>query len=55
MDDKESMIGLINAVYEELPAPKPKKKKKWDLDSKLCWIDENKRLRWKNSNIDIFG
>ena len=28
MDDKESMIGLINAVYEELPAPKPKKKKK---------------------------
>ena len=53
MDDKESMIGLINAVYEELPAPKPKKKKKWDLDSKLCWIDENKRLRWKNSNIDI--
>ena len=35
MDDKESMIGLINAVYEELPAPKPKKKKNWDLDSKL--------------------
>ena len=26
-DDKEFMTGLFNAVYEELPAPKPKKKK----------------------------
>ena len=25
--DKEFMTGLFNAVYEELPAPKPKKKK----------------------------
>ena len=27
VDDKEFMTGLFNAVYEELPAPKPKKKK----------------------------
>ena len=25
VDDKEFMTGLFNAVYEELPAPKPKK------------------------------
>ncbi len=27
VDDKEFMTGLFNAVYEELPAPKVKKKK----------------------------
>ena len=27
VDDKEFMTGLFNAMYEELPAPKPKKKK----------------------------
>ena len=27
VDDKEFMTSLFNAVYEELPAPKPKKKK----------------------------
>ena len=27
VDDKEFMTGLFNAVYEELPAPKSKKKK----------------------------
>ena len=27
VDDKEFMTGLFNDVYEELPAPKPKKKK----------------------------
>ena len=27
VDDKEFMTGLFNAVYKELPAPKPKKKK----------------------------
>ena len=26
VDDKEFMTGLFNAVYEELPAPKPKKR-----------------------------
>ena len=26
VDDKEFITGLFNAVYEELPAPKPKKK-----------------------------
>lgn len=27
VDNKEFLTGLINAMYEELPAPKPKKKK----------------------------
>ena len=27
VDDKEFMTGLFNAVYEELPVPKSKKKK----------------------------
>lgn len=27
VDDKEFMTGLFNAVYEELPALRPKKKK----------------------------
>lgn len=27
VDNKEFLIGLFNAMYEELPAPKPKKKK----------------------------
>ena len=26
VDDKEFMTGLFNAMYEELPAPKPKKR-----------------------------
>lgn len=26
VDDKEFMTGLFNAVYEELPAPKQKKR-----------------------------
>ena len=26
VDDKEFLAGLFNAMYEELPAPKPKKK-----------------------------
>ena len=26
-ENKEFMTGLFNAMYEELPAPKPKKKK----------------------------
>ncbi len=26
VDDKEYLQGLLNAVYDELPAPKPKKK-----------------------------
>ena len=27
VDNKEFLIGLFNAVYDNLPAPKPKKKK----------------------------
>lgn len=27
VDNKEYLTGLFNAMYEELPAPKPKKKK----------------------------
>ena len=27
VENKEILIGLFNAMYEELPAPKPKKKK----------------------------
>ena len=27
LDNKEFLTGLINAMYDELPAPKPKKKK----------------------------
>ena len=27
VDNKEFLAGLFNAMYEELPAPKPKKKK----------------------------
>ena len=27
VDDREFLTGLFNAMYEELPAPKPKKKK----------------------------
>ncbi len=27
VDDKEFLTGLFNAMYEELPTPKPKKKK----------------------------
>ena len=27
IDNKEFLIGLFNAVYDNLPAPKPKKKK----------------------------
>ena len=27
VDNKEFLIGLFNAMYEELPTPKPKKKK----------------------------
>ena len=27
VDNKEFLTGLFNAMYEELPAPKPKKKK----------------------------
>ena len=26
-DNKEFLTGLFNAIYEELPTPKPKKKK----------------------------
>ena len=28
VDNKEFLIGLFDAVYDDLPAPKPKKKKK---------------------------
>ena len=28
VDNKEYLVGLFNAMYEELPIPKPKKKKK---------------------------
>lgn len=27
VDNKEYLVGLFNAMYEELPIPKPKKKK----------------------------
>ena len=27
VDDKSFLTGLFNAIYEELPAPKPKRKK----------------------------
>ena len=27
VENKEYLVGLFNAMYEELPAPKPKKKK----------------------------
>ena len=27
VDDKETLAGLMEAMYDELPAPKPKKKK----------------------------
>ena len=27
VDDKTFLTGLFNAMYDELPAPKPKKKK----------------------------
>ena len=27
VDNKEFLIGLVNAMYDELPTPKPKKKK----------------------------
>ena len=27
VDNKEFLTGLVNAMYDELPAPKPKKKK----------------------------
>jgi hypothetical protein len=27
VDNKAFLIGLFNAMYDELPAPKPKKKK----------------------------
>lgn len=27
VDDRELLTGLFNAMYEELPVPKPKKKK----------------------------
>lgn len=27
LDNKEFLAGLFNAMYDELPAPKPKKKK----------------------------
>ncbi|MFR8269403.1 MAG: competence protein TfoX, partial [Oscillospiraceae bacterium] len=27
VDNKEFLAGLFNAMYEELPTPKPKKKK----------------------------
>lgn len=27
VDNKEFLIGLFNVMYEELPTPKPKKKK----------------------------
>ena len=27
VDNKDFLIGLFNSIYDELPAPKPKKKK----------------------------
>ena len=27
VDNKEFLTGLVNVVYDELPAPKPKKEK----------------------------
>ena len=27
VEDKEFLMGLFKAIYDELPAPKPKKKK----------------------------
>ena len=29
VDNKEYLTGLFNSMYDELPAPKPKKKKYW--------------------------
>ena len=29
VDNKEFLTGLFNSMYDELPAPKPKKKKYW--------------------------
>ena len=31
VDNKEYLTGLFNSMYDELPAPKPKKKKLWNL------------------------
>ena len=31
VDNKEYLTGLFNSMYDELPVPKPKKKKLWNL------------------------
>ena len=43
VDNKEFLTGLFNSMYDELPAPKPKKK---NNQIRICGEDLNEKCRY---------
>ena len=43
IDNKEYLTGLFNSMYDELPAPKPKKK---NNQIRICGEDLNEKCRY---------